>query len=161
MMGPKAYYELSKLVLDEMELEKFEWAVGAMLAGGHPNTVVLEGPARSGKSTLMRIARLALTRTLGDFSPPVSFQTYVPGAEQRRDPGFDYANAFIYIEANVPTHIEDSLVIRPTGGQIPVNKYHVLMTQIETTELDMVADICINRYRALGGDHYITQENTR
>lgn len=148
----KAYNELTRPLLSEEDHEKFEWVIGAVLAGGPSNVVVVCGEARSGKSTLLTIVRKILTRFVGEFSPRVAFQS-----GELSEIAVD---AFVFLETNEPVAPKGSLFIQTTGRHIPANKYYVLTAQTES-ELDAIAELCINRYHAMGEDHYRTQENNR
>lgn len=150
----KAYNELVWRLLTAEDRYKFEWAIGAVLTGGPANDVVFYGHGMTGKTTLMTIVRKILIRSAGFVAPRVVFHESFVG---RHIPVHD-SDVFSFVEINSPLDTGNALVIEPTGIRIPVNKYYVLMTQIES-ELDAIAEICINRYRSLGEDHYRTEEN--
>lgn len=70
-------------------------------------------------------------------------------------------NAFLLMGTNQPVRISDakSGIIRrlidvvPTGAKIPVNHYHVLMSQIDF-ELGAIAHHCLEIYRTMGKNYY-------
>lgn len=145
----KAYNELTTALLTPEEREKFEWAIGAVLTGGPPNVVVIRGPRGTGKSTLLAIVRNILTRFVGDVSPRVAFYEGVAfRTSMLSDAGSD---AFVFIETNRPIDVGDAVFIDPTGDRIPANKYYVLTNEIDS-ELDSIAELCIDKYHELGHD---------
>ena len=137
---------------------KFEWAIGAVLSGGPENRVVFVGEGGSGKSTLSKIVRHILTRFIGDTSPRVAFVNWDFHYEL---PPFE-EGLFVFTESNVNEPVLSealgTLVIHTTGQRMPVNRHYVLMSRIES-ELDEIAQICIDLYADLGEDYYSIQEN--
>jgi Ni2+-binding GTPase involved in maturation of urease and hydrogenase len=150
----KAYSELVSRILNAEDQEKYEWAIGAMLTGSVPRAVQIVGPAGSGKTTLTSIIRSLLTRFEGDFSPRVAFLSWDRLIPQLTE------DTYVFIELLDTDMVQnDSLAICTHGGDIPVNKYHVLMNLVED-ELSDIANFCINLYRHLGIYHYDNlQEN--
>lgn len=153
----RAYNELVSRILHDEDRAKFEWSVGAMLTGAIPRDTVIEGPARSGKTTLTSIVRSILTQYRSDFSPRVSFIESIDGAF---DDTFIANDTYIFVECLRASSVrEGSLIVRTTGDSIPVNTYHVLMEQIRD-DLYSIADHCIHIH--LDGPETIienTQEN--
>lgn len=155
MNPPKAFNELMNRLLSEEDRNRFEWAIGAMLVGIHPNVVTMIGPPQSGKTTLMAIARKVLTRFEGQLSPRVAFL-------HTQMPKFPYVDegTFVFLDDTVEPIAESTLVIHTSARHpIPVNKYHVLMGLIES-ELDWIAEVCITKYRSMGEDYYRVEEET-
>ena len=151
MRGTHAFDDLVTSILGDDDREKFEWAVGALLTGAPPRTVVVSGPSQSGKTTLTSIVRHILSRFEGDISPRVAFIEGYDLGVQRYD-----SDTFVFIETYVTEIVTGRFLhIETVGGRapIPVNRYHVLMSQI-LVELDAIAELCIARYRRLGVYHY-------
>lgn len=166
MSTTKAYNELVTTILSEEDQQKFEWAIGAMLSGGTPNTVVIRGDTATGKTTLTTIVRkMLVSPSTGNYSRKVDFQY----GNSRRvefqygDTSFENSpDTFIFVEMNDYSGVElDALVISTTGDRVPVNKHYVLTQQIDS-ELIYIAEHCIDVYRHFGDDYYSTfQENNR
>ena len=134
---PKAYNELVSRLFEPAERTKLEAAIGSMLVGGRPRVVVIFGPAGSGKTSIAKIIRkLALFNMLetGRRTPQVVFQHdgYSPVESV----------SFVFAETNQPIAPAGAIFVRTTGERLPVNKYFVLMDQIES-ELDAIAEHCI------------------
>lgn len=70
-------------------------------------------------------------------------------------------NAFLLMGTNQPVRISDAksgiirrlIDVRPTGKHVDVDRYHILMGQIEF-ELGAVAYQCLDRYRGMGKNFY-------
>uniref|UniRef100_A0AAU7GZ14 DNA polymerase n=1 Tax=Streptomyces phage Scarif TaxID=3158858 RepID=A0AAU7GZ14_9CAUD len=135
---PKAYNELTSLLLSSEDLAKFEWAIGAMLSGGPRHILLVHGAPGSGKSTLLEIVRkILLSDFRGHFAPRVSFQ---------HDGYFEVDDdTFVYAATPAPIVVEGAIDIFTTGDRVPVNKHYVLMNQIDVEALD-VGEHCINVY---------------
>ena len=69
--------------------------------------------------------------------------------------------AFLFMGTNKPVKITDAMsgIIRrlidvtPTGNTLPINRYEVIMNQIDF-ELGAIAYHCVQRYRELGKNYY-------
>lgn len=69
--------------------------------------------------------------------------------------------AFLFMGTNKPVRITDAMsgIIRrlidvtPTGNKLPINKYEVIMNQIDF-ELGAIAHHCVKRYREMGKNYY-------
>jgi energy-coupling factor transporter ATP-binding protein EcfA2 len=70
-------------------------------------------------------------------------------------------NAFLLMGTNQPVRISDAksgiirrlIDVRPTGKHVDVDRYHILMGQIEF-ELGAIAYHCLERYRSMGKNFY-------
>ncbi|HEY3434149.1 MAG TPA: hypothetical protein VGK41_00710 [Solirubrobacterales bacterium] len=138
---PKAYNELVDRLLSHEDRTQLESVIGSMLSGGSAKTVIICGPGGSGKTTLMKIIkRLVTLTTVGVGSPRVLFQhdgfTLVELA----------APTFVFVETQEPLSMEGAIFVQTTGDRLPVNKYYVLMQQIDS-ELDEIAEHCIKTYQ--------------
>ncbi|QEQ93549.1 hypothetical protein SEA_GIRLPOWER_50 [Streptomyces phage GirlPower] len=136
----RAYNELLNRLLTPEDKVKFESVVGAMLVGDPPQTLVISGPVRSGKTTLMRLVhKLALFNMveMGLPTPQIVFQHtgYSPVTSE----------AFVFVETNEMVAPKGSTFIVTTGDRLPVNKYYVLMEHIES-EMESIAEHCIRTY---------------
>lgn len=155
---PRAYRDMVGTILSEDDQRKFEWAIGAVLTGGPPFPVMIFGQSGSGKSTLTKIIRHILTRFVGETSPRVSFVNW----DHRYEIPEDLLETFVISEVNMvhasAFQASDVLFIQTTGERMPVNRHHVLMNRIES-ELDEIAQICIDLYADMGEDYYSIQEN--
>ncbi|QAY17175.1 hypothetical protein SEA_MADAMATO_57 [Streptomyces phage Madamato] len=137
---PKAYNELVGRLLPHEDRVRLESVIGAMLTGGPPETVIICGPVRSGKTTLMKIVKRLVTLTVvGSGAPRVLFQ----------HDGFKLVElahpTFVFAETNQPEAPQGAIFLQTTGDRLPVNKYYVLMQQIDA-ELDDIAEHCIQTY---------------
>ncbi|ASU03968.1 terminase small subunit [Streptomyces phage Psst4] len=146
---PKAYNELMERLLEPEDRRKLEIVVGAMLTGGPPQTVLISGPVRSGKTTLMKIVKRLITlTTFATGSPRVLFQHDGFQLVELAQPTFVFAETHI-----LPREMPGAVFIQTTGDRLPVNKYYVLMDLIDS-ELDEIAEHCIRTY-------HNAQENNR
>lgn len=152
MRQTRAYNELLSLLLKPEDQQKFEWAVGAMLNDGPRNIVVFWGEAGTGKTTLMNITRkIAMTTVVDNVAPRVAFVNWDHGYEL---PSFE--DEFVFTECYGSRSIRDGvIVIHTTGDSIPVNKYHVLVQEIDN-ELPEIARGCSAVYNSLGENYDIT-----
>lgn len=148
---PKAYNELVGLLLTEEDRAKFEWAIGAMLAEGPPNVLVIHGGPATGKSTLLNIVRKVL---LSDVRA-VAARTHIQH-DNYSEVGPD---AFVFSASNEMVAPRGAINISTTGVRVSVNKHYVLMNQIDVEALD-VAEHCINVYHN-GPRAVYNQENNR
>lgn len=81
-------------------------------------------------------------------------EKYKPGYMAR-------VNCFLFMGTNKPVKITDAksgiirrlIDIRPTGDKVPVEKYHILMSQIHF-ELGAIANHCLSVYREMGKNYY-------
>jgi hypothetical protein len=155
MSPTKAYNELITTILSEQDQFAFEWAIGAMLANGTPNVVVISGGAGTGKSTLMAIVRKVLGIYVAEVAPRVAFINW--DHRHALQPATD---TFVFSESNEPQEINgDSIVIHTSGHILPVNKHYVLMHDIAEESVS-IAKHCINLYSHFGDDYYnAVQEN--
>lgn len=70
-------------------------------------------------------------------------------------------NAFLFMGSNKPVRITDAksgiirrlIDVRPTGETVPVDRYEVLLSQIQF-ELGAVAQHCLDVYKRLGKNYY-------
>jgi energy-coupling factor transporter ATP-binding protein EcfA2 len=70
-------------------------------------------------------------------------------------------NAFLFMGTNQPVKISDAksgiirrlIDVHPTGMHIDINRYHILMGQIEF-ELGAIAHHCFTRYKNMGKNYY-------
>lgn len=71
------------------------------------------------------------------------------------------ANAFLLMGTNLPVKISDAksgiirrlIDVHPTGDHVDIDRYHILMNQIEF-ELGAIAYHCLDRYRSMGKNFY-------
>ena len=139
----RAYNELVSRILHDEDREKFEYSVGAMLVDGAPMTTVIQGPPRSGKTTLTTIVRRILSQFRSDFSPRIAFLGEgIPMILIEDD-------THIFYESVYASGFENVIIVRTSGGSIPVNTYHVLMRQIND-ELGAIAATCIHVFQERG-----------
>ena len=98
----KDWNKLASSILDPDDIKNFEWVVGAM-AFGNMNinkNVVLSGPPKSGKSTLIKI----LLRTLGYDQPAQIIHDSLTKVLLDYDSSANvFHGNFSIIEANIPT----------------------------------------------------------
>lgn len=137
---PKAYNELMNRLLSHENRQNLETVVGAMLCGADPQTTIIFGPVRSGKTSISKIIRklqLFNMVEVGRMTTQVVFQHegYSP-----------VENAFVFAETHDPVAPAGAIFVQTTGDRLPVNKYYVLMNQIDS-ELDDVAEHCIRTYQ--------------
>lgn len=152
---PKAYNELIDLLLSEEDREKFEWSIGAVLADGPPNVVVVMGPTGTGKSSLLKVIRkTVLSPDNGGITPRVAFLHSMTELTYFHDATY----TFVEVNASPGDTVSNVVSIETTGNLVPVNKHYVLMRQIDS-ELPMIADRCYNIYTSLGENYYHPQEN--
>jgi len=71
------------------------------------------------------------------------------------------SNAFLFMGTNKPVKITDAksgiirrlIDVRPSGRKVPIQRYHVLLSQIDF-ELGAIAYYCLNVYKKLGKNYY-------
>lgn len=154
MNQPKAYNELVNRLLREENREKFEWAVGAVLADGPRNIVAFRGHHATGKTTLSNIVRKILMADTVYFVPQVSFRPDIITLNQNDSSG----EGFQFLETlDTVSEIDGVLSIETTGDRIPTSKYYILMEQINS-EVDAIAEICLNKYHIFGEGYYSYDE---
>jgi hypothetical protein len=155
---PRAYNELVGLLLSEEDRVKFEWAIGSILSGGPAHVLIIHGDVRSGKSTLLDIARrVLLADDRGNLRVGFQHDGYS---------GVDsfYPDTFVFaatLEPIAGAEGEDGLLhISTTGERVSVNKHYVLMNQLYD-EASAVSEHCIDVYR--NGPRAVrnTKENNR
>jgi len=149
----KAYNEMVDLLLTPEDREKFEWAIGAMLAEGPPNSVVVRGGKQTGKTTLMLIVRKIIQAVMGPYIPRVALvhDGYVRSFSD---------DTYVFVEQNEGFTVDEPhILIQTTGDSVPVHKHYVLMETINS-EVDDIAEQCIAQYNQLGEDYFEeVQEN--
>ncbi|WPJ30584.1 hypothetical protein [Streptomyces phage Psst1] len=138
---PKAYNELLDRIFRPEDRLKLETVVGSMLSGGEPQHVVIFGTSGSGKTSVSKIIRkLALFNMVenGRRTHHVVFQHegYYPVE----------SDSFVFAETKEPVAPKGAVFVETTGERLPVNKYYVLMQQIDS-ELDEIAEHCIQTYQ--------------
>lgn len=153
-MPMKAFNELTNLLLDERDREKFEWVIGSMLFDeNQTHLVIVRGARGSGKSTLMDIVKKVY------FAAFSMAQVYPLTAlffedESRYHTHRDTQRATVFLEMNYETELErNAIVLSTTGDQIPVNKHHVLMQTIDS-EVQAIVNHCQEVFARLGEDYY-------
>lgn len=82
--------------------------------------------------------------------------------EEKHKPSYTArSNAFLFMGTNQPVKITDAksgiirrlIDVRPSGNRVPVQRYHVLLSQIEF-ELGAIAYHCLGVYQQLGKNCY-------
>lgn len=71
------------------------------------------------------------------------------------------SNAFLFMGTNKPVKITDAksgiirrlIDVHPSGNKVPIQRYHVLMSQIDF-ELGAIAHHCLDIYRSTGKNYY-------
>lgn len=143
----KAYNEMVELLLSSGDREKFEWVIGALLSDASPNITVVRGGPQSGKTTLMMIVRKITQSATADFIPRVvmAHDGYIRDLPE---------DAFVFVEQNDIQPIDGPhVIIHTTGDSVPVNKHYVLMETINS-EVDAIAEHCIQLYQNLGDNYF-------
>lgn len=140
-----AYEELVGVLYDNENRKALEWAIGSILNNGPKKTVVIYGPARTGKTTMLRIV-----------------EELFPGEVIKVDvddtPTLDI-NGHMFMEVNKPIDIEDAktagdvILVRPTGRLHHSLRYYQLLSSM-FEETDTIAHICSLRYREMGPKFY-------
>ena len=73
------------------------------------------------------------------------------------------SNAFLFVGTNKPVKITDAksgiirrlIDVKPSGKKLPIKRYQVLMSQIDF-ELGAIAYHCLETYRAMGKNYYLS-----
>lgn len=147
-----AWLKLMETLFSKEDRVKVEWAIGCVFAGGPKKILLVSGPASTGKSTVLKLARTIFSEGL---EPRLRVVIRQEGATS-----ID-TNAFMFVASNVPAG--DSLVFRgardhliearTTGHHVRPTEYLMLIGLIGT-ESETIAHYCLGRYRELGAKYY-------
>ena len=152
-----AWEELLATFISEEDIEKVEWSIGAVIAGGPFKTLVVEGPPMSGKSTILILAEHILKANCHRDSLRI-------GIHHEGIPKFLGEASFKFVATLEPLDgCEETynpvITIRTTGELASPNRIHFLAGMVSSNP-GPVARQCLTKYNELGSAHYDnTQEN--
>ncbi|AWN05919.1 helicase [Streptomyces phage CricKo] len=165
MMNPAdravgSWNELLGVLLEDEDRKKIEWAIGAIIAGGPTKMLVITGPEKSGKSSILTLMERVIEMHREEDSLPVAVRR--SGAS---DPDMD---RFMLIEDNRPGlaerwfKIPERIIEVPTTGHtLTLNNFYLLAGFI-SSHMGAIATRCLATYRELGPNHYDTvRENNK
>lgn len=136
---PKAYNELTNRILYPDDKQWLEHTLGALLTENDPRqVVVIGGRSKTGKTTLMTIIK-KITLLSAEVPLDVVFKL---------GENFEYTGdttLFVETDSLIPP-LGFNVFIPTTGQTFSVSKYFALVHQIDT-ELDSIAEQCIQAYR--------------
>lgn len=144
-----AYEELVSCLYDEEDRQNLEWAIGSALMGGPKKTVVIYGPAASGKTTTLKIIeKIFENQSVGVILDDVM-------AVEVRD-------EYLFIATHELLNFEeleampDVVLVKTSGRTHPQGLYERLIVEIYETdyELRLIAHESVRRFVGMGSTYF-------